>query len=218
MWKFVWLFLLVPSLLFAVILFFNSRFWWVYAFFLSLFLPNNEHFSRQFLHEENSAAISTVVANRGKRKKEFLVALKNFVASWGTCQAICFLPHFVAYRGLRCEAGDGAGRLWGRQDRVWGEDSAVWDGEQLTERLGRRTTDAAQLAPLLQFRGSSQTWGVLAASLDTCCGPRSQKKRDYHGALLSVVALSRGHHLLGGNGLVVAKTAMAGTMSKCLCP
>lgn len=58
--------------------------------------------------------------------------------------------HLLQRRRLRCEAGDGAGLLWGRQDRVWGEDTARWDGEKLPERLGRRTTDAAELAPLVQ--------------------------------------------------------------------
>jgi hypothetical protein len=61
---------------FAVIFFFFFKvsIFRVYPFFLSPFLPNNEHFSRQFLYEENRAVIYTVV---GEIEKSFSVA------TWG---------------------------------------------------------------------------------------------------------------------------------------
>lgn len=46
-----------------------------------------------------------------------------------------------------------------------------------------------------KFLNSSQTWGVLGASVATLMRP--QKPEECHGTLLSGVAVLRGHHLLG---------------------
>lgn len=63
----VWLFLFVLSLL-PLSYFFSFHFWRLPFLPLSPFLPNNEHFSRQFLYEENRAVISTVVGEIEKTK------------------------------------------------------------------------------------------------------------------------------------------------------
>lgn len=89
---------------------------------------------------------------------------------------------------------------------MWGKDTARWDGGQLTERLGRRRrAGAAELAPLVEVSWFLPDVEVFLARQGTLhCGPRSQTKRGCHGALLSVVAVSRSHHLFGRSRLVVA--------------
>lgn len=55
-----------------------------------------------------------------------------------------------------------------------GEDKARWDGGQLTERLGGGGGGLVRPNWLRwsKFRGSSQTWGVLGASVDTALWPK----------------------------------------------
>lgn len=52
------------------------------------------------------------------------------------------------------EAGDGEGLLWGGQDKISGEETEPGGMEnQLTVKIGSRTTGAAELAPLVEVSG-----------------------------------------------------------------